>query len=119
MLFPVFFKILRLVKPEEFSAFLQGLQLFFTKRPPCACVGRAAAVYDFGSAAGRIAGKHKPVGKLFVQLPNLAVNAPVGISCAPVKRGVPLLQNVRTLGLSRELPSKSFQSSSDMVITLP
>ena len=115
----VFFKIFRFVKPEVFSTIFERLQLFFAERPTCACVGRAAAVYHFGSAPGRIAGEHQPVGKLFVQLPNLAVNAPVGFSCAPVKRCVPLLHNVCALGLSRELPSKSFQSSSVMVIALP
>ena len=115
----VFFKILCLIQPEEFSAVFQRLQLFFTKRPTCACVGRAAAVYHFGSAAGRIAGEHQAIRELFVQFPNLAVNAPVGIACAPVKRGVPLLHNVCALGLSRELPRKSFQPSSVMVIALP
>lgn len=115
----VFIKILRLIQPKVFSAVFERLQLFFAERPTCACVGRAAAVYDFGSAPGRIAGEHQAIRELFVQLPNLAINAPVGIACAPVKRGVPLLQNVRALGLSRELPSKSFQSSSVMVIALP
>lgn len=115
----VFFKILCLIQPKVFSTFFQCLQLCFIQRPPCACVGRAAAVYDFGSAAGRIAGEHQAIRELFIQLPNLAVNTPVGFSCATVKCCVPLLQNVRALGLSRELPSKSFQSSSVMVIALP
>ena len=115
----VLFKVLRLIQPKEFRTFFQRLKLCFIQRPPCACVGRTAAVYHFGSAAVGIAGEHQAIRELFVQFPNLAVNAPVGFSCAPVKRGVPLLQNVRALGLSRELPSKSFQPSSVMVIALP
>ena len=115
----VFFKILRLIQSEVFSAVFERLQLFFAERPLRPCVGRAAAVYHFGGAAVGIAGEHQAIRELFVQLPNLAVNAPVGISCAPVKRGVPSFHNVRALGLSRELPSKSFQPSSVMVIALP